>query len=145
MEPAFTSGIPGGCRLPFGIRSGASRAGSRRRIDNPAMAGLSAKRFARQGCRMQPDYRRGGLSGGDGTVRGAFFASGTVPAVYRALRPARFLRTPLRGANGRTAARTADGYGRTAARAIRVATFRLCEPALSGRPETLPNIPKPLL
>ena len=97
MAPAFTSGIPGVCRLPFGTRSGASRAGSRRRIDSPAMAGISAKRFARQSRRMQPDYRRGGLSGGDGTVRGAFFASGTVPAVFRALRPARFSGTPLPG------------------------------------------------
>ena len=43
-----------------------------------------------------------------------------------------FQEHPCRGANGRTAARTADGYGRTATRAIRVATFRLCEPALSG-------------
>ena len=86
-----------------------------------------------------------GSSGGDGAVRGAFFAPGAVPAVYRALRPARFPRTPCRGADGRTAARTADGYGRAAARAIRTAPSRLCEPALSGRPEAVPNIRRPLL
>lgn len=41
----------------------------------PAMAGISAKHFARQSRPNATDYRRGGSSGGDGTVRGAFFAS----------------------------------------------------------------------
>ena len=134
-----------GCVLPFGTTGEALRVGGSRRADGPAMAGISAKRFVRQSRRMQPDYRRGGSSGGDGAVRGAFFAPGSVPAVYRALRPACFSRTPCRGADGRTAARTADGYGRAAARAIRTAPSRLCEPALSGRPEAVPNIRRPLL
>jgi hypothetical protein len=68
-----------GCGLPFGTTSEALRVGGHRRADGPAMAGISAKRFARQSRRMQPDYRRGGSSGGDETVRGAFFA----PELFR--------------------------------------------------------------
>lgn len=68
------------------------------------------------------------------------FASGAVPAVYRALRPARFSRTPCRGTNGRTDARTADGYGRATARAVQTSPSRLCEPALSGRPNGVPDV-----
>ena len=52
-----------GCVLPFGTTSEALRVGGRRRADGPAMAGISAKRFARQSRRMQPDYRRGGIVG----------------------------------------------------------------------------------
>lgn len=86
-----------GCGLPFGTTGEPLRVGGRRRADGPAMAGISAKRFVRQSRRMQPDYRRGGSSGGDGTVRGAFFTSGACSGCLSSVATCSFSKNTMPG------------------------------------------------